>query len=264
MSVIYFFRNPAPQDPYELLFSELGWEVGSIPVLRFEYESGTHIRSCLEKAQAYSGIVCTSARAVKALCEQHITIGQSWKEKPVYTVGPATRRSLESLGVHSYGEQTGNAEELAHYILQHHKQTDLPLLFICGSSRRDELPSILNAGGMSVEECTVYHTHPIDSIDLDNTRVPDAVVFFSPSGVQAVLQNWPEEWKEVRFVAIGDRTASALQKAGHNVIATASSPTPEGLLGAIQKSIPISQTIMTQPYPLSPQPFTPPTDQSHS
>lgn len=209
-------------------------------MLKFEYVDAANIQRCLENTPAYSGIVCTSARAVQALSEQNISIEASWKEKPVYTVGPATRHALESLGISTLGEASGNAESLAHYILQNHSQTRLPLLFLCGSSRRDELPDILTSGGIGIEECIVYHTHSVDPIDLDTLSQPDVAVFFSPSGVHAVWKHWPAEWTQVDCVSIGSRTTNALHDVGFRATATALQPTPEGVVEAVQRSTPAS------------------------
>ena len=184
---------------------------------------------------AYSGLVWTSIRGVQAMQEHAMEpeLLAKWKNKPIYVVGPATKRAIESLGLSATGEDTGNAEALAHFIVQHHTDTENPLLFICGSSRRDELPSILQSSPISLEECVVYHTHATAPTNLEQRETPDVVVFFSPSGVHALQVAWPSQWEGAGIVSIGPRTTEALKDARREVVATSKHPTAESLLDAV-------------------------------
>ena len=107
----------------------------------------------------------------------------------LYTVGPATSRSLSALiDTHLphatiHGAETGNGENLARYILDHYNRchglqqgTDgtgmgtgtgkLPLLFLVGEQRRDIIPkTLMDESGVlpvgeriGVEELVVYET----------------------------------------------------------------------------------------------------------
>lgn len=107
----------------------------------------------------------------------------------LYTVGPATSRSLSALvDAHLphatiHGAETGNGENLAHYILDHYNRhhnsqrqqgteeagggtRKLPLLFLVGEQRRDIIPkTLMDETGVlpaeeriGVEELVVYET----------------------------------------------------------------------------------------------------------
>lgn len=143
---------------------------------------------------------------------------------PLYTVGPATSRSLSSL-VKSHlphatihGADTGNGENLAHFILEHYNSLPgnkngeggkLPLLFLVGEQRRDIIPKTLMSEGLEdgkrigVEEVVVYETCVMESFEGDFTKVIDTyksegndgegekemwVVIFSPTGCDAMLR----------------------------------------------------------------------------
>lgn len=239
MPRIYFFRNPVDDDPYEALFREKGWITDSIPVLEFEFVNQAGLEKALKNGDDYSGLICTSTRGVQAVqeCSMDLELLANWKSKPIYVVGPATKRAVEFLGLSATGDDTGNAEALAHFILQNHTDTAKPLLFICGSSRRDELPSILSSSPIGLEECVVYHTHAVPPKNLELLEVPDVVVFFSPSGVQVVETSWPSHWGAAGIVSIGPRTTEALKNAGREVVATSEHPTPESLLEAVQGAV---------------------------
>lgn len=111
-------------------------------------------------------------------------------EIPLYTVGPATHRALQVLreqylprcGIE--GQETGNGEKLAEYILEHYSRFPaspgesrgteaaedagprprLPLLFLVGETRRDVIPTALSAASLPaarrvrVDELVVYET----------------------------------------------------------------------------------------------------------
>ncbi|MBX2818816.1 MAG: uroporphyrinogen-III synthase [Rhodothermaceae bacterium] len=235
MPRIYFFKNPVDNDPYEALFREMGWVTHSIPILAFEFVNKKELEEQLKNADAYSGLIWTSMRGVQAVQEHALDpeLLAWWRGKPIYVVGPATKRAVELLGLSPVGEDTGNAEALAHFIVQHHTDKEKPLLFICGSSRRDELPSILHTTPIGLKECVVYHTHATAPTNLEQLEAPDVVVFFSPSGVHALEGSWPSRWGGADIVSIGPRTTEALNDAGREVLSTSIHPTPESLLEAV-------------------------------
>ena len=211
----------------------MGWETRSIPVLKFEFVNQQQLHELILDEESYSGFIFTSPRAVQALHKLEVKLGV---DRTVYAVGPATSQALDKVGLSAQGMESGNAEELAHFIVHHHPGIDRPLLFICGRSRRDELPAILKAEGVRFRECIAYDTLPVETIPLSGTVPPHLAVFFSPSGVRAVLSNWSTTWDSVGNVAIGHRTASALHEAGLSVVATATRPSPAGILEAIKNA----------------------------
>ena len=147
------------------------------------------------------------------------------------------RRSVDGSGgaaprTPAGGEATGRAEDLADLIIS--EGIEDPLLFLCGDRRRDELPDRLSEAGVPVEERVVYHTIPDASALTDvPSSVPDWVVFFSPSGVEAANSVEAFPWNRVRVAAIGPTTADALREAGSAPAAVATTPTPEALVTAL-------------------------------
>lgn len=144
---------------------------------------------------------------------------------PLYTVGPATARSLGSLSTRYlpktsiYGAETGNGENLAYYILDHYNAlypdmfTRPPILFLVGEQRRDIIPKLLMESEdtppekrIVVEEMVVYETGVRESFEgafgevISSVRTGDGdgegsekknpiwVVVFSPTGCEAMLR----------------------------------------------------------------------------
>ena len=140
---------------------------------------------------------------------------------PLYTVGPATSRSLTTLrnahlpSAGIYGADTGNGENLARFILEHYKtvhnnndrdneRQPLPaLLFLVGEQRRDVIPRTLSAPELPaeerirVDELVVYETGVMASFAADFAAALEAtegseavwVVVFSPTGCEAMLRH---------------------------------------------------------------------------
>ncbi|OQD82540.1 hypothetical protein PENANT_c021G04393 [Penicillium antarcticum] len=190
------------------------------------------------KTRKYGGLIFTSQRAVEGFAkmiedEKDVPLNiatQSTNEPPLllYTVGPATARSLTTLRnkhlPHTtiYGADAGTGEVLAHMILEHYNGlypststsgTKPALLFLVGEVRRDIIPKTLmnpdlGMGQIGVEELVVYETGVMDSFEgnlgecLRRIRDQDSdvgvevvkreavvwVVVFSPTGCEAMLR----------------------------------------------------------------------------
>ena len=94
--------------------------------------------------------------------------------------------------------------------------------------------------GWEVEQVAAYTTVTADTSELPQglTRTwaaggVDAAVLTAPSTTRAVLELLGSPSPVTRLVAIGATTAAAAHELGLPVAATASSPTPEGVLRAV-------------------------------
>ncbi|XP_067565179.1 uroporphyrinogen-III synthase isoform X2 [Pseudorca crassidens] len=123
----------------------------------------------LSHPEGYGGLIFTSPRAVEAveLCLEkdnktevwRKSLQEKWNAKSVYVVGNATASLVNKIGLHTEGENCGNAEKLAEYICSR-ESSALPLLFPCGTLKREILPKMLKDKGIPVESLTVYQTIP--------------------------------------------------------------------------------------------------------
>ena len=196
----------------------------------------------------YSGVVMTSARACEAWKAAVESIAASsnsdssgdigcrcplsWSEIPFYVVGSSTASSLRSTfsshhGHHHAtnsvtpapemirGEESGNGEELANFILRDlagpcvdgdegwgEKREKQLLLYLTGDKTRETLPSILAEGGMELRSVKVYetrgslkfkenleravHSYHTGSANAGERRREWWIVFFAPSSAQFV------------------------------------------------------------------------------
>jgi uroporphyrinogen-III synthase len=121
-----------------------------------------------------------------------------------------------------------NATDLAHAILKDGRFTKA--LFFCAKEHRPELPDILRQAGLTVHEIPVYETiatpHTIDTPF-------DAVLFFSPSGVDSFFTHNRVPPGAIAF-AIGETTAARAREHKDTQVISSPSPTQEALLHCIQ------------------------------
>lgn len=103
------------------------------------------------------------------------------------------------------------------------------VVFFSGNRRREELPTMLQAAGITVHEITVYHTEETPSPVQEDL---DGVLFFSPSGVKSFF-SVNQLKKEAVCFAIGRTTAEAIALHSPNQIITSETTSVEAVLDAV-------------------------------
>ncbi|HEX7070400.1 MAG TPA: uroporphyrinogen-III synthase [Rhodothermales bacterium] len=230
---IVLFREPRANDPYERAFAEAGFSVRFVPVLRFDPINADALSKALASPESYAGIVVTSERAARCVVESGVS--GLWAGKPVYSVGPRTAEVLTEGGFEVEHPRAGTGSDLARIVIERHAG-ELPLLFPCGTRRRDELPALLKDAGIPLEELAVYETTPEEVIGVKDQPEPAWTVFFSPSGVETVGASIRRYWPVARRAAIGPTTAAALDESGMPAHAVATSPDPASLVEAVRSA----------------------------
>lgn len=234
--ILLLKTKSTPGDGYEDYFKSLDngkYEPTFVPVLehRFRQDHLQEIRNLISngefglshdrngKMPKYGGIIFTSQRAVEAFSQviewarqQPALLNDDFSKIPLYVVGPATARGLRSLNLKCpiVGEESGNGEALAHFMLDHYNglwksQQELvkpSLLFLVGEQRRDIIPKMLQSEDLDdsqrigVGELVVYETGEMQSFQSQfselwhkNSTKLQWVVVFSPTGCKAMLES---------------------------------------------------------------------------
>ncbi|TLD18304.1 uroporphyrinogen-III synthase [Venturia nashicola] len=233
--VLLLKTKSTPGDGYEDYFNSLNngkYEPTFVPVLehRFRQDHMQTIRDLIANGEfglsqglngvmpKYGGIIFTSQRAVEAFSQvvewargQPGLLNDEFSKITFYVVGPATARGLKALGLDCpiSGDESGNGEALAHFMLHHYNgiwqsQPHLvkpSLLFLVGEQRRDIIPKMLQSKDLDdsrrigVDELIVYETGEMQSFQSQfshlwnkNSTKLQWVVVFSPTGCKAMLQ----------------------------------------------------------------------------
>ncbi|MTI19515.1 uroporphyrinogen-III synthase [Fulvivirga sp. RKSG066] len=117
-------------------------------------------------------------------------------------------------------------------ILKKHKNEKY--LFPCSDIRKDDIPDFLSNNGFNYSEAIIYRTVASDLSDLENVYY-DILAFYSPSGINSLLVNFPDfEQNKTRIAAFGPTTAKAVRE--NNLVIDIEAPLPNApsMTGALE------------------------------
>tara|TARA_R110002049_G_scaffold37208_1_gene117479 strand:+ start:44862 stop:45611 length:750 start_codon:yes stop_codon:yes gene_type:complete len=102
---------------------------------------------------------------------------------------------------------------------------------------KDEVPETLNTLGVNWKQATFYKTVVSDLSDLADVSY-DVLVFFSPSGIESLFQNFPDfKQNETRIAVFGNTTIKAVEEKGLRVDIAAPTPETPSMTMALEKYI---------------------------
>ncbi|HRJ29310.1 MAG TPA: uroporphyrinogen-III synthase [Cyclobacteriaceae bacterium] len=117
-------------------------------------------------------------------------------------------------------------------ILKKHKNEKY--LFPCSDIRKNDIPDFLKDNGFTFTEAIIYNTVASDLSDLEEVFY-DILAFFSPSGINSLLVNFPDfKQNNTRIAAFGPTTAKAVRDAGLILDIEAPLPNAPSMTGAIE------------------------------
>jgi uroporphyrinogen-III synthase len=215
-------------------------EVLERPLLGFAPPvSWTPLDTALDRLASYPAVAFTSPRAARALTDRLASRGLQWpRTSPaVWAGGSSTRGELEKslAGIRVLQPEEsgglGAAESLARAMLS--ADINGPVLFACGAQRRDELPLLLRAGGVQVDEVECYRTVLAPLAEARTVMLAGGwLVVASPSVVGLLIDASPSA-ERPNLIAVGPTTAAAARDAGWIPAAVADEPSVAGLVDAL-------------------------------
>ncbi len=161
-------------------------------------------------------VVFTSMNAVEAVAYY---LEQNQPDWDIYCIGTTTNELVAKyFGEERIARTANDAASLAELIIEDGFTDEV--IFFCGDQRRDELPEILRAHDIDVNEITVYQTirlpHKIEKDYL-------GILFFSPSAVDSFFTKNKLPASTILF-AIGNTTANEIKKHSSNKIIISDEP----------------------------------------
>ena len=100
-----------------------------------------------------------------------------------------------------------------------------------------EIPQLMNELGVNWKEATFYKTVVSDLSDLRDVYY-DILVFFSPSGIKSLFENFPKfEQNDTRIAVFGNTTVKAATDKGLRVDIQAPTPETPSMTMALEKYI---------------------------
>ncbi|MCW5515019.1 uroporphyrinogen-III synthase [Muriicola sp. Z0-33] len=117
------------------------------------------------------------------------------------------------------------------------KYKDETFLLPSSDALKAQVPDTLNQIGIEWTRGIFYKTVISDLSDLRNVYY-DVLVFFSPSGIESLLKNFPDfEQNNTRIAVFGDSTINAATSAGLRIDIKAPTPETPSMTMALQKYI---------------------------
>ncbi len=129
----------------------------------------------------------------------------------------------------------GKTDDFEQLLLKH--KNNLKFLLPCSDVAKGLLSSFMDDNGFDFESAVFYRTVASDLSDLENIFY-DMIVFFSPSGLKSLYENFPNfQQNNTRIAAFGNSTADAVKEAGLRIDIKAPAPGVPSMAMAIEQYI---------------------------
>ncbi|HKL90270.1 MAG: uroporphyrinogen-III synthase [Flagellimonas sp.] len=233
--------QPEPKvenSPYSRLIEKEKVKVDFIPFIHVEGVEAKNVRQQKIDLNNFTAIILTSRNSVdhffRIAEEMRFKVPDSMK---YFCQSEAVAYYLQKYVVYRkrkiyVGKRTFN--ELIPLIK---KYKDEKFLLPSSDSLKPIVPELLDEIGVNWTRGIFYKTVISDLSDLRNV-VYDILVFFSPSGIESLMKNFPDfEQKDTRIAVFGNSTVNAATTAGLRIDIQAPTPETPSMTMALQKYI---------------------------
>ncbi len=233
--------QPEPKienSPYFDLIEKQKVKIDFRPFIHVEGVSGKDVRAQKVDLTQYSAIILTSRNSV----DHYFRIADELRFKvpdtmKYFCLSEAVAYYLQKYVVYRkrkiyVGKRTFS--ELAPLIKKYKNEK---FLLPTSDKLKPEVPQVLNELKVDWKEATFYKTVISDLSDLRDVYY-DILVFFSPSGIQSLLENFPDfKQNDTRIAVFGNTTVKAATDEGLRVDIQAPTPETPSMTMALEKYI---------------------------
>ncbi|NUM49946.1 MAG: uroporphyrinogen-III synthase [Flavobacteriales bacterium] len=233
--------QPKPEtdkSPYFDLAQKFKVKIDFKPFIHLEGVPAKDFRKEKITLQEYSAIIFTSRNSVdhffRIAEEMRYIVPETLK---YFCISESTAFYLQKYVVYRkrkifYGKQTFN--ELMDIIKKH---KDEYFLLPCSDIHKQDISKQLKDSNIKFEKAILYRTVCSDLKDLKNVNY-DILVFFSPSGITSLFQNFPNfKQRETKVAVFGHTTAKAAMKAGLKIDISAPNTEAPSMTMALEQFI---------------------------
>lgn len=221
--------QPEPKvenSPYFDLIEKQKVKIDFVPFIHVEGVSGKDVRSQKVDLTQFSAIILNSRNSVdhffRIADELRFKVPDTMK---YFCLSEAVAFYLQKYVIYRkrkiyVGKRTFT--ELSPLIKKYKNEK---FLLPSSDKLKPEVPTILNDLKLEWKQATFYKTVVSDLSNLRNVYY-DILVFFSPSGIESLFENFPDfQQKETRIAVFGNTTVKAATEKG--LIVDIQAPTPE-------------------------------------
>ncbi|MGE0078383.1 MAG: uroporphyrinogen-III synthase [Bacteroidales bacterium] len=223
------------KSPYMELTQKYGLKIDFRPFIHVEGVTSKEFRQQRVNILDHSAVIFTSKTAVDhffRICEEvRVSVPETMK---YFCITESVALYLQKYIVYRkrkifYGNNT--FANLLEVILKHKEEKYLLSL---SDIHKPEIPKSLDKAKIKYTKGIFYKTVSSDLSDLKGDFPYEMIVFYSPSGIKSLFENFPEfNQGEIVIGAFGANTAKAVKDAGLRIDITAPSPVSPSMSHAI-------------------------------
>ncbi|MCB0400862.1 MAG: uroporphyrinogen-III synthase [Flavobacteriales bacterium] len=230
--------QPKPQtekSPYFDLADNCKIKIDFRPFIHVEGVSAKEFRQQRINLLDFNAVIFTSRNAVdhyfRAAEETRVKIPDDMK---YFCISEAIALYLQKYIVYRKRKIFHGQQTFADLISVIKKHKDCNFLLPCSDILRSNIPELLEDNGIKFQCVTLYKTVCSDLSDLKDVNY-DVLVFFSPSGIKSLYQNFPDfKQNNTRIAVFGPTTAKAAEDAGLKIDISAPQPESPSMTRALE------------------------------
>jgi uroporphyrinogen-III synthase len=226
------------KSPYFDLAKKLNLKIDFRPFIHVEAVDAQEFRQQRVSILEHSAVIFTSRNAVDhffRMCEEmRVTVPDTMK---YFCISESTAYYLQKYVVYRKRKIFHGQIRFADLmdVMKKHKQEKF--LLPCSDLLKPTIPQLLNEAGLTYTKAVMYRTVCSDLSDLSDVKY-DMLVFFSPSGIESLLKNFPEFTQGSTKIAVfGPTTAKATLDSGLRVDVNAPNQKAPSMTMAIENYI---------------------------
>ena len=233
--------QPEPQtenSPYFDLAEKNKVKIDFIPFIHVEGVAASDVRKQKVNVQSHTAVILTSRNAVDhyfRICEEmRFTVPNEMK---YFCTSEAIAYYLQKYVVYRkrkiyFGNNT--FKDLIPLIKKH---KDEKFLLPSSDVLKPEVPKLLKEAKIDYTRAIMYNTVSSDLSDLADVYY-DILVFFSPSGIKSLMENFPDfQQNNTKIAAFGTSTHRAVKEAGLRLDIKAPTPKAPSMTMALEAHI---------------------------
>jgi uroporphyrinogen-III synthase len=211
-------KPTSERSPYFDIEKEFGVDLVFRPFFKVEGLSSREFRQQKVSILEHTAVVFTSRHAIdnyfKLAKEMRLTIPEDMKYFcPIETIALYIQKYVQYRKRKVFFGETGKIQDLVPLMAKHKTEKYLVPL---SSVHNDDIKEMLDAKKINHTECVMYRTVSNDFTEEEKAAFDyDMLVFFSPTGVKALFQNFPDfKQGDIKIAAFGPATAKEVAAQG--------------------------------------------------
>ena len=226
------------KSPYFELAEKNNLKIEFRPFSYIEGVSVKEFRQSRVEILSHTAVIFTSKTAIDhffRICEEmRVTVSDNMK---YFCMNESTAFYLQKYIVYRkrkifYGN--GAFPELVDLLIKHREEK---FLIPLSDSHKPEIPKLLEKNKLKYTKATFYRNICSDLSDITSVKF-DILVFYSPSCIKSLLQNFPDfKQEDVKIASFGTATAKAVKDAGLRLDIQAPMPQAPSMTMALEQFI---------------------------